>query len=80
MPRDVDQLPDGAFVVHAGQPHLVLGSALLCWSPAGYLARMQRPAGGPATVITPPSLVALLHTDRAPLVPLIHGSAATDVA
>jgi hypothetical protein len=69
-------LPDGTFVLHAGDPHVVSGSELLCWSPAGYTARRPRPAdSAPATVITPPSLVALLGTERTPLVPLLHGSA-----
>ena len=59
-----------------GEPHLVLGSELLRWSPAGYTAP-RRPAAPAerATVITPPSLVALLATDRTPLVPLVHPSA-----
>jgi hypothetical protein len=71
------ELPDGAFVrLDDGHPHLVLGSELLRWSPAGYTARRPRPAGSAhATVITPPSLVALLAADRTPLVPLLHPSA-----
>jgi hypothetical protein len=70
-------LPDGAFVrFDDGHPHLVLGRQLLRWSPAGYTARRARPDGSAnATVITPPSLVALLRTDRTPLVPLLHPSA-----
>jgi hypothetical protein len=83
---DFDDLPDGTFVMIEGEPHLVLGRDLLRWSPAGYTARTPRPAGarvgarggargGAATVITPPSLVALLATDRTPLVPLLHPSA-----
>jgi hypothetical protein len=73
-----DELPDGAFVLFDGEPHLVRGGELLRWSPAGYTARTPRPAGargGEATVITPPSLVALLRTDRTPLVPLLHPTA-----
>jgi hypothetical protein len=87
---DFDDLPDGAFVMLEGEPHLVLARDLLRWSPAGYTARTPRPAGargggrggadvgargGAATVITPPSLVAVLATDRTPLVPLLHPSA-----
>ena len=70
-------LPDGTFVLHQGEPHLLLGSELLRWSPAGYTARINRPDGATATatVITPPSLVALLGTNRTPLVPVVHGSA-----
>jgi hypothetical protein len=70
-----NDLPDGAFVMREGEPWLVLGGHLLAWSPAGYTARSSRPARGTATVITPPSLVALLRTDRTPLVPLLHPSA-----
>ena len=54
----------------------MLGSELLRWSPAGYTdAATQTGRPGGATVITPPSLVALLATDRTPLVPLVHPSA-----
>ena len=75
--RLYDELPDGAFVLIDNQPHLVLGSRLLRWSPAGYTARIDRPSGetASATVITPPSLVALLRADRTPLVPLLHPTA-----
>lgn len=69
-----DDLPDGAFVLHDSTPHLVLGPALLEWSPAGYTNRAPRPAHRDATVITPPSLVALIRTERTPLVPFLHGS------
>jgi hypothetical protein len=71
----LDQLPDGSFVVHDDAPQLVLGAYVLAWGPAGYGSRKPRPRGR-ATVITPPSLVALLSTgweDRA--VPLFHPSA-----
>ena len=68
-------LPDGAFVLHRGKPCLVLGPSLLTWSPAGYLARGRRPANERATVITPPSLVALLRSGWTPLVPLLHHTA-----
>jgi hypothetical protein len=69
------ELPDGAFVMRDDKPWLVLGSQLLAWSPGGYTDHSPRPARGTATVITPPSLVALLRTERAPLVPLLHPSA-----
>jgi hypothetical protein len=72
-----ERLPDGAFVVHERQPCLVLGHRLVRWSPDGYLAPHRRPRKGAATVITPPSLVALLQAGRTPSVPLIHPSALT---
>jgi hypothetical protein len=72
-----DELPDGTFVLLENQPHLVRGSELLRWSPGGYTARTKRPDDkrATATVITPPSLLALLRTERTPLVPLLHPSA-----
>jgi hypothetical protein len=70
----LDALPDGAFVVRAGEPWLVLGSHLLRWTPAGYDARRSRPRGTTATVITPPSLIAVLRAGWTSLVPLLHPS------
>ena len=67
-------LPDGAFVVRDGEPWLVHGDELARWTPAGYAERVPRPGGGPATVVTPPSLVALLRSRWRPLVPLLHPS------
>jgi hypothetical protein len=65
------ELPDGAFVVEAETPWLVLGSQLLRWTPAGYAERRRRPSG-PATLLTPPSLVAVLRHGWAGAVPLLH--------
>jgi hypothetical protein len=73
--ESLDELADGVFVMRDGRPFLVLGSALLQWSAAGYVARIARPHGELATVITPPSLVALLRASWTPLVPLVHPSA-----
>jgi hypothetical protein len=69
-----DDLPDGAFVLRNGRPHLVLGTDLLPWSANGYGAAVRRP-DGPATVVTPPSLVAVLRAGWEPLVPFLHPSA-----
>ena len=71
----LDELPDGTFVLHRGEAHLVSGNSLLTWSPAGYTARSVRPAGVLASVITPPSLVAVLRGGWESLVPLLHSSA-----
>jgi hypothetical protein len=70
-----DELPDGAFVLHRGEPFLVLGRKLLRWTPGGYLRGGRRPAGGTAVAITPPSLLSVLRTDWQPVVPLLHPSA-----
>jgi hypothetical protein len=72
-----DALPDGAFAFHDGAPQLVLGERLLRWTAAGYDARISRPAGTQAILLTPPSLVAVLRADWQPLVPLLHPSAQT---
>jgi hypothetical protein len=69
-----EALPDGAFVLHAGEPWLVRGDRLRRWSPAGYVEGMVRPSGM-ATVITPPSLVSVLRTERDPAVPFLHPTA-----
>jgi hypothetical protein len=71
----VGALPNGAFVLRAGDPWLVRGAALLRWTPAGYTDRVRRPPNGETIVITPPSLVAILRTDREPIVPFLHPSA-----
>jgi hypothetical protein len=68
------ELPDGAFVVHAGEPWLVRGDELLRWTPAGYAERVTRP-GGRATLLTPPTLVTVLRAGWRPLVPFLHPSA-----
>jgi hypothetical protein len=70
-------LPDGTFVLRDGEPCLVLGPRLLPWSAGGYGGRLRRPASGLATVITPPSLVAVLQCGWTPLVPFLHPTAMT---
>jgi hypothetical protein len=70
-----DDLPDGAFVMHEGAPHLVLGAELLRWTAAGYDARTARPAREQAQLITPPSLTEILRAGWEPAVPLLHPSA-----
>jgi hypothetical protein len=71
----LDELPDGAFVLDRGEPHLVCGTRLLRWTPRGYVAPRRRPSQVDAVLITPPSLVAVLKTGWEPLVPLLHPSA-----
>jgi hypothetical protein len=69
------ELPDGAFVLHQGSPHLVLGRRLLRWTSDGYRAPVPRSGHRQAVVITPPSLVSLLRAGWEPAVPLLHPSA-----
>ena len=70
-----DDLPDGAFVLNDGAPHLRLRGRLLRWTPAGYADEGAR-VGRTARAITPPSLLHLLRVgwDGA-AVPLLHPSA-----
>jgi hypothetical protein len=74
----LDGLPDGAFVLHDAEPHLVLGAELLRWTPAGYDTRVPRPSGRRATLITPPSLVHVLRTGWTSLVPVLHPTATAE--
>jgi hypothetical protein len=68
-------LPDGVFVEHDRAAWLVLSGRLRRWTPAGYTEARPRPSRGEAIVITPPSLVGFLRTEREPLVPFLHPSA-----
>jgi hypothetical protein len=71
----LEELPDGAFVLRGGVPHLVVGGELLAWTPGGYTTREPRPARARATLITPPSLVAVLRAGWHGEVPFLHPSA-----
>ena len=69
-------LPTGAFVVVDDTPALVLSDRLVTWqpSPDGYRGTSPRPRSGVATVLTPPTTVAVL---RHGYVPTLHPSAQT---
>jgi hypothetical protein len=71
----LDGLPDGAFVVEDDAPWILVGSELLRWTPGGYTERRPRPTGKEASVVTPPSLVAVLRAGWQPDVPFLHPSA-----
>ncbi len=68
------ELPDGAFVLHRGEPWLVLGESLLRWTPSRYAERVARPRGR-AEVVTPASLVAVLRAGWVSELPLLHPTA-----
>ncbi len=55
----VDELPDGAFIAIDGHASVVRGAHLLRWSENGYSER-SRGRAATATVLTPPSIVAVL--------------------
>jgi hypothetical protein len=70
----LEDLPDGAFVLHEGRPWLVIGAELLRWTPAGYDDRVRRPRGS-GRGITPPSLLDVLRAGWDGAVPLLHPTA-----
>lgn len=57
---DWSGLPDGTYVLLEREPHVVVAGHLAHWTREGYRAHRPRPARGPATVLTPPSTVAVL--------------------
>ena len=69
-----EDLPDGTFVVESDAAWLVLGPKLLRWTPAGYSERRTRGSGDVA-LLTPPSIVDVLRTRWAPVVPFLHPTA-----
>lgn len=72
---NLDELPDGVFVLLPGAerlPYLVLGDALLAWTPGGYAERVNRPRAITAEVLTPELTVRAI---RGGYVPELHGSA-----
>jgi hypothetical protein len=71
-----DGLPDGAFVLEHGAPYLVHRGRLRRWSCGGYGEPFAAPPSAQATLITPPSLVALLRSGWEGDVPLLHPTAA----
>jgi hypothetical protein len=72
--RRLDALPDGAFVLHDGEPWLVLGDELLRWTPGGYSERLDRPSRS-MTVVTPGLLLEVLSAGWTTSLPLFHPSA-----
>jgi len=64
--RNLDELPDGAFVALEGAAFAVRGDALLRWTPDGYNARILRPRGIAVDVLTPPAILAVLSAGYQP--------------
>jgi hypothetical protein len=72
--RRGEELPDGAFVLLEGAPYLVLGNAVLQWTPAGYARRRRRPRGR-VDALTPPTSLEVLASGWIGSMPLLHPSA-----
>jgi hypothetical protein len=70
---DVEDLPDGTFVLVGGEPWLALGDELLRWTPGGYTERRGR--AGRAPVVTPGTSIHALRAGWEGVVPFIHPSA-----
>ena len=68
---ELNELPDGAFVVLDHQLWLVLGSELLRWTPGGYAERRPR-FGGRVDVATPPTSLRVLVSGWRGSLTLVH--------
>jgi hypothetical protein len=64
--RNIDGLPDGAFVALDGEAYAVRGNRILHWTPHGYDAAKPRPHGGAVDVLTPPAVLAVLSAGYEP--------------
>ena len=64
--RDIDTLPDGAFVALEEGAFAVRGDMLLRWSPEGYDARQTRLRGITVDLLTPPAILAALSAGYRP--------------
>jgi len=60
-----DELPDGAFIAIDDTAFALRGNTMLRWSPSGYVDPSLRPSGT-ATVLTPPSIIAVLSAGYQP--------------
>ena len=58
---DVQSLPDGALIAADDRAWMVHGNSLVEWTVEGYRERRERSQLGEVTVLTPPSLVAVLR-------------------
>ena len=53
----LDKLPDGAFVLTGGEPHVLYKAQLYQWSPFGYGQPVNLPQKGTVQVLTPKSVI-----------------------
>ena len=71
--RHIETLPSGSYIKLEDCAWLVLGNSLRAWSADAYQDRRPRPTSGSVVVLTPPSIVAVLH---AGYVAAVHPSGA----
>ncbi len=64
--RDIEELPDGAFIAQEQGAFALRGAALLRWSPQGYAESTKRPRGIVVDVLTPPAILAVLSSGYVP--------------
>jgi len=64
--RDIDALPDGAFVALEEGAFAVRGDSLLRWTPDGYDARQARRRGITVDLLTPPAILTVLSAGYRP--------------
>jgi hypothetical protein len=64
--RDIDALPDGAFVALGEGAFAVRGDAVLRWTPHGYDERRKRPRRLTVDVLTPSAILAVLSAGYRP--------------
>ena len=64
--REIDALPDGAFIALDGAAFAICGNALLHWTPEGYDGRRPRRRGVAVDVLTAPAILAVLAAGYAP--------------
>jgi hypothetical protein len=64
--RNMDGLPDGAFIALAGDAFAVRGDRILRWTPKRYDAEKPRPRSGTVDVLTPPAILAVLSAGYEP--------------
>jgi len=62
----IDTLPDGSYVLLDGGAWLVRGESVWAWSADRYVARAPRPTRTEVTLLTPPSIVSVLHAGYQP--------------
>ncbi|HEV3092073.1 MAG TPA: hypothetical protein VGX91_11605 [Candidatus Cybelea sp.] len=65
---DIATLPDGAYVVFEGEPHLIWGDAIFPWTDSGYRGAIPRPKRGELEVLTPRAFVEVLSAGYRPMV------------